>query len=616
MGPRKETTMRHRAEKSIDSSPEMDILSTDLELQHKYVERLKKGGEKGFTLIAAEAFVRGMRESGYRNTGTAIDEFIDNAIQAQANQIDVIYTAEKPKGGQQEITNIAIIDNGHGMEPDMIRAAVLWGGTHRENDRKGFGRFGFGLPSAAVSITKHFEVYSRIKEGEWYRVCVDLDDICNGKLTNNEGLVVAPPAEKTDLPDMVKEFLADKTLEHGTVILTVSPDRLTSGFRRPQQFQEKLLEQLGLIYRGLLNRCGITVNGKKVEPVDPLFLDPNARYYDVGNNVFAEAMAPLQFEAKSLSGAEGSVRLRFSYMHPQFQVGPGSERNNERFSIMKQTNAYFIVTRAGRQIDLVTRPNYNKDSHNITLINFDRNWAIELDFDPILDEDFGITVNKQQVEISERMWQMLMNQNLPAIVEGFRKRFKKDKVDLESSSREEEKKTSEDIMTEADKFRPTPPPVSPERQEKAREKVIVDAEETAKRTKRPKEEVVKEIIEAISLKRYEVRLEALEGAPFYRVEQYGPQQRLFINNRHRFYTDLYAAADSTTRVKTALELLLFVLGSCELESTDDRQIFYRTERAEWSKRFDVTLDLLDRRDSVIDAGSASEEESEVTPAQA
>jgi hypothetical protein len=279
-------------------------------------------------------------------------------------------------------------------------------------------------------------------------------------------------------------------------------------------------------------------------------------------------------------------------------------------------NAYFIVTRAGRQIDSVMRPHYNKDAYNTTLQNYDRNWAIELDFDPILDEDFGITVNKQQVEISERMWQMLMNQSIPAIVEGLRKRFKKDKTDVESSPGEEEKKTSEEIMTEADKFRPTPLPVSPERQEQARGKVIVDAEETAKKTKRPKEEVVKEIIEAISSKRYEVRLEGLEGAPFYRVEQYGPQQRLFINKRHRFYTDLYAAPDSTARVKTALELLLFVLGSCELESTGDREIFYKSERAEWSKRFDVTLDLLDRRDSVIDAGSASEEESEVTGAQA
>ena len=44
------------------------------------------------------------------------------------------------------------------MEPDMIRAAVLWGGTHRPNDRRGFGRYGFGLPSAAVSVTRRYHV--------------------------------------------------------------------------------------------------------------------------------------------------------------------------------------------------------------------------------------------------------------------------------------------------------------------------------------------------------------------------------------------------------------------------------------------------------------------------
>jgi hypothetical protein len=73
-----------------------------------------------------------MRDSGYKSTATAIDEFIDNSIQAAATRIDIIYELD---GGT--IRNIAVIDDGHGMEPDMIRAAVVWGGTHRHNDRRG-----------------------------------------------------------------------------------------------------------------------------------------------------------------------------------------------------------------------------------------------------------------------------------------------------------------------------------------------------------------------------------------------------------------------------------------------------------------------------------------------
>ena len=42
-----------------------------------------------------------------------------------------------------------------------------------------------------------------------------------------------------------------------------------------------------------------------------------------------------------------------------------------------------------------------------------------------------------------------------------------------------------------------------------------------------------------------------------------------------------------------LELLLFVLGDCELDSNDERQLFYETERAEWSKVLNVALDRLE-----------------------
>src|SRR5262249_21668063 len=145
----------------------------------------------------------------------------------------VAYEVLKTEGGQHELGTIAVIDNGHGMEPEMIRAAVLWGGTHRQNDRSGLGRFGFGLPSAAVSITRRFEVYSKVKGGEWHCVRVDLDDICTGKHTNEDGLVIAPGTAKAKLPDWVSKALGKRSLDQGTVVLLINPDRLSTGFRKP-----------------------------------------------------------------------------------------------------------------------------------------------------------------------------------------------------------------------------------------------------------------------------------------------------------------------------------------------------------------------------------------------
>src|SRR5437660_848091 len=52
-----------------------DDLMSDLAAQHQYVEGLRKAGDKGFQLVATSAFVEGMRDSGYRSTATALDEF-------------------------------------------------------------------------------------------------------------------------------------------------------------------------------------------------------------------------------------------------------------------------------------------------------------------------------------------------------------------------------------------------------------------------------------------------------------------------------------------------------------------------------------------------------------
>lgn len=583
------------------------LLATDLESQHAYVQQITKDGERGYALIAANTFVQGMRDSGYKSTATSTDELIDNSFQSGANRIDVISSADKGS----MISAIAVIDDGHGMEPGMIRAAVLWGGTHRFNDRIGFGRYGFGLPSAAVSITQEYEVYSKIEGRDWYKVRLNLNEIAEGRLTNKSGLILAPEPAKATLPKFVADALGDRELTSGTVIHLVAPDRLTSGFRRATTFAQKMLEHLGLVYRGVLRRCAIYVNGTRVEPIDPLFLDPNARYYGSAESCKAEGQPSSEFVFTNRQGVEGTVRLRYAYMHPLFQRTGDAQTDKGRLGVMKDNNAYLIVTRRGRQIDLVTRTHFSKASDNTTIVNYDRNWAIELDFDPVLDEEFGITVNKQQVTITEPIWQKLADEKLPVIVKGLRSRFKKDTNDLKDGENEAQR-VSERIMQETAKFstRPKNKP-SDKKQQEARENVLMEAHKKAEETRQPEETVLESLLETYSRNPFAIEFESLEGAPFYRVEQYGPRVRLWINRRHRFYTDVYASSDA--RMKSALELLLFVLGTCELESEGDRELFYRVERAEWSQRLETNLTQLDHHNSVDDAESAAMEEEVPAP---
>ena len=55
------------------------------ENQQQYVDDQKKIGA-GFSLIAIEAFLRGMRDIGYKSHGWALAEMIDNSIQAGAER--------------------------------------------------------------------------------------------------------------------------------------------------------------------------------------------------------------------------------------------------------------------------------------------------------------------------------------------------------------------------------------------------------------------------------------------------------------------------------------------------------------------------------------------------
>jgi hypothetical protein len=118
--------------------------SATMSRQRQYVDHAtSRGADLG--LVVPEAFVRGIRHIGYKSNIEALAELIDNSIQAYAERIDVLF-GYVDGGSSAKPEQLAIIDDGHGMSAEMLRLAIMWGGTDRENDRRGLGRFGY--PSA------------------------------------------------------------------------------------------------------------------------------------------------------------------------------------------------------------------------------------------------------------------------------------------------------------------------------------------------------------------------------------------------------------------------------------------------------------------------------------
>jgi flagellar biosynthesis GTPase FlhF len=217
-------------------------------------------------------------------------------------------------------------------------------------------------------------------------------------------------------------------------------------------------------------------------------------------------------------------------------------------------------------------------------------------------------VNKQQVSLSERAWQALMDNGLPSIIKNdLRKPFKKAKDEEKAKEDVNTPKQSEQVMAEAEKFAKKRTPLPDSKREQARKKVEAAAEKEAEETEKPKEEVEKKLLEQAQAKRHVILFESLEGAPFYRPDLFGPQTRVWINTRHRFYTEVYDGLKGVPRVRAAVELLMFTLAAEELTADGDRDVFYKQERKQWSDRLEMLLQLLDRKNSLEEEQAAADE---------
>src|ERR1700674_1105333 len=311
-------------------------VSTDLLAQREHIAKVEQT-DFDYGLIVPSAFINGIRNLGYKSSATAIDELVDNAIQSEAENVHVIFGFDEGASGAKP-DRIAVLDDGHGMDPGMARLAVVWGGTHRENNRAGFGRFGYGLPSASVSMGRAFTVFSSVESAAFSKVTLDLDEITTPKYNRN-GRITVPMAEATSLPtwiaDYAGKFYSDDPLMHGTAVVIDRLDLIT--WKTTAALEAHLLEHMGTTYRNVLRQVNIFVNGKRVEPVDPLFITPGFRYYDLDDDR-AETLAPLAIDVKDAAGSTSTIKVRSANLPPSFawvaaDKGKENGAKNARFPI-------------------------------------------------------------------------------------------------------------------------------------------------------------------------------------------------------------------------------------------------------------------------------------------
>lgn len=399
-----------------------------LDAQRQYSNASQFDAEPG--LVASEAFVRGIRHIGYRSNVEAIAELVDNSIQAYAQRVDLVFGFADERQPTRPI-QLAVVDDGHGIRPGMLRLAMMWGGTHRENDRNGLGRFGYGLPCATVSMGRRFTIYSKVRGGKVHAVCLDLDLLDAGSYRNKASVLCMPPARPAALPAFVSEAIARKHpygWPSGTVVVIDKLDRLqwatAGGLRR------NLIRQFGVAYHKLLAATAIHIDGEPVQPIDPLFLLQGCALSSLDEDR-AQSMEPVTLRIGLEDGTAGEIVLRYAWLPPTFGAADKSRdaiglNANARFPILKQYHG-IVFSRNGRVVDVQSRTPWT------TFINNDRYIRIEVEFSASLDEAFGVTTSKQQVSVSQEMWEQLQAAGLPKAIEHLRAKVRAAKAERQKA---------------------------------------------------------------------------------------------------------------------------------------------------------------------------------------
>jgi hypothetical protein len=513
-----------------------------------------------FGLMVPEAFVRGIRDLGYRSNGDAIAEFIDNSIQAFADRVDVLFGYDGTSSNRKP-TQLAIVDNGHGMEPDMMRMAVMWGGTHRENDRIGLGRYGYGLPCAAVSLGRRFSVFSKTAASEMHRITVDLDALAQGDYNDASGEIIVPAAIEGLAPSFVDEFVQEHYSDgwfQGTVILIEKLDRLE--WSTTQGLKDNLGRQFGVTYHKLRGEAAIYLDGQFVEPIDPLFLTPGFAMFDSDEDR-ANGLDPMRVEVRDPVTGEhaGVISLRYSWLPPSFGSVDKSRdavglNANARFAILKDYHG-LIFSRNGRLVDVQAKTPWT------AFINNDRYIKVEIEFSATLDEVFGVTTSKQQVTVSPAIWDQLRIAGLPKAIEQLRNKVREAKMTRRVAA------------------------LSPKHGlARLSERTMSDSRQLAQASEF-------QFDLGLKLTPYNVRFEDRIGAPFFRVDRHAAARSLYLNTSHRFFRDIYDAPSATDELRAALEVFLFSFGDVLL-SSDQSQDGGSDQVRRWSQRLESALAVM------------------------
>ena len=511
------------------------------------LNRILKDGAN-VPLFFAQTLVSSLRDQGYNSTTSALCEHVDNSIDANASEVRIYFRQTGRPGAYK--TDVAVLDNGSGMAPNVLKVAMAFGGSMNFNNRSGIGRFGMGMKTASLSMSPIVEFYSWQESGAIYNIALDVEAV--GRERSNS-VMLPDPELLHELPDNVADIIQkpmsvprdrsqqslladtnddlDEALgRSGTIIYMPNCDRLS--FAKVNSLVDDATKEMARVFRRAIgDGLSLFVNNRQVQAFDPTYSMAKARHRQYLNDVSvrdsklvtAKLIDIPIFDSNDSKKAQIKITLYKLPIEEWYHLPQKTLRNDlhlfngQTVSILRNGRELF----ADRMADLTTR-------HSIT------HWfRVQIEFPGELDEAFGVAANKQGVRLKSYVKDAIrkgIGDDISTVISEIR-RFQSEQ---RTKSEAAKPSASENKATFADPHQARPISLTPED-----EKQIEGNLQTLALTFKRSNESDEQAFQRVKASRYLINYVHDEYWPFYRAERRYGRVILSINSAHPFFSELY-----------------------------------------------------------------------------
>ena len=374
-------------------------------------DQLAKLKDADRTLFPGSLTIRALRDSRYHNTAYAIAELIDNSIQAEAERVELLCMEQVEmvqSRTRQRISEIAVLDNGTGMDAGTLLRALQFGGGTRHTSLRGIGKYGMGLPTSSMSQCTKVDVWTW-QDGLNSALHSGLD----AKAIEGGDYQVPMPDPDTPIPEKWLKAGSDQIYQNRSGTLVVWSGELDKvQWRTGRTIIDNTSREVGRIHRHfidsgitrirtasfLANRPGEAEYEAIVVANDPLYLMSQTSVPEEpwNNTPMFEQWGDIRYYSIKVDGQEETISVKYSIVKPEalrtdlVTQNPGVTPRGRH----ARHNIGVSVVREGREIvleDAFLREGGSAENPQ------NRWWGCEVSFNRSCDELFGVDHNKQMV---------------------------------------------------------------------------------------------------------------------------------------------------------------------------------------------------------------------------